>query len=642
MSKKKLTKKKVAQVVAINAGITAAADFVFAFITQTAPKVLTAVKNPSTLGAATEALKNEYLLNPFNVLSQAAHSALFIKVQPLALGLFAYLTIKKLWNLRTHKLEDASDYGAHGTSRWANEDEIFDPQDITKDLKSEGTLLAALKGTPIVLKDESWRNKNVAVFGGTGAGKTASYVIPNILNTKNKSIVLTDPKGELYEKTSEIKRQQGYNVRLINFKDLEVSDRYNPFTYIKKDTDALKVAKTIVMNSIEGQKKTDFWDKAEAALLSAFILYIKHTRPIEEHHFGSVFNLATSDYKTIHELFRKLDDTHIARKAYEQAIAKLDDKVRANVFISLLITLDLWKYQDVCDFTAASDFHLQDIGQEKTIVYVILPIGEETFRPLISTFFTQLFSELYDLADRNFNKLPVPVRFILDEFNNIGKIPRFEERLSTSRSYRIEVSMIIQSIGQLRDRFGKEKADEIIDNCDTRIFLGTNAPDSMEYFSKLLGDTTKRIENESENKNDKSKSTGRSYTVIKRPLRTPDELSRLKDDEAIVFVKGKFPFNVQKAWYHSFPTFKAMMKTEVSRYDYPMVPRDEYKVFTPKGLLEEFFDTLNEKITQEATVVKKTEPQETARNTELKNEVPKNEELPIMQKEEQEEDLEFV
>lgn len=608
-----MDKKKIISAVAVNATITAGLDYGFAVLSQIVPKVIIALKNPTTINATSEAIKQNYLMNPHNLLSSALHVSFFIKAQPIFFGLFTYLTIKKLWDLRKHKLEDASDYGAHGTSRWAKESEIFEPinlkkeikgkqpKDITSKLDSEGTMLAAVKGKPIILRDESWKNKNVAIIGGSGAGKTDAYVMTNILNTKNKSIVATDPKGELYQRTSEIKRKQGYKVYLVNFSDTEHSDRYNPFTYIKKDTDALKIAKTFVMNSVDDIKKVDFWDKAEAALLSAFILYIKYERPVEEHNFASVFNFATTSYERIHAIFRKLDDNHIARKAYEQAIAKLEDKVRANVFISLLVTLDLWKYKEICDFTAVSDFNFQDIGKEKTIVYVIIPIAEETFRPLISTFFTQLFSELYDLADHNFNKLPVPVRMILDEFNNLGKIPRFEERLSTTRSYRIEVSMIIQSIGQLRDRFGKEKADEIIDNCDTRLFLGSNAPDSLEYFSKMLGYTTVRVQNESENKGDK-KSSGKSWSVIKKELKSPDELSRLEDNEAIVFMKGKYRFLAEKAWYHSFPYFKSMLGPEVSRYDHPIKPREDYQIFTPKAIK---FDNLKEEDLDEEELIKK-------------------------------------
>ncbi|MCQ6342560.1 type IV secretory system conjugative DNA transfer family protein [Bacillus cereus] len=602
-----MDKKKIALVTTTCAGITAGLDYAYSLLLNVAPLAIKVLKNPELSSQLSDSIVNDYLLNPINVLSQSVHNDLFIKAQPLFLGFFGFSVAKKLWNNRKHKIEDASDYGAYGTSRWATEKEIFEDKDITSNVQKEGVLLASSKGNPIILKEATRKNKHVAVFGGSGAGKSEAYVKPNILNTTDKSIVVTDPKGILYEETAEIKRKQGYKVKMINYKDLHISERQNPFDYINEEEDALKVARTLLLNATgKGQLKDDFWDKSERALLSAFILYIKYTLPKEQHHFGSVFNFVTASYKTIHRLFRELEPDHIARKAYAQGIEKLDEKLRANVFISLAVTLDLWKYKKVCEFTYTSDFMLSDIGKEKTIVYVVLPLTEDQYKPLIGMFFTQLFSELYALADRNFNKLPVPVRFLLDEFNNIGRIPNFEIYQSTSRSYGIEISMIIQSIGQLRDRYGKEKADELIDNSDTRLFLGTNAPDSAKYFSELLGSTTIRIQSQSETKNDKGESLGQSLNVIKRPLKTPDELLRIDDDEAIVFIKGKLPFLVEKAWSNEITEFKSMKEEKISRFDYPIKKRGEYQVFHPKEIIDSIFENTQ----PQETETENTQPQE--------------------------------
>lgn len=523
------------------------------------------------------------LMHPIQNISTALSNDLFLQTQPFII-LGSFLLFGKMMLNKDKKYEDASKYGAHGTSRWANKEEIFDPKDINTKLFNEGTILSTYNKKPILLKDESWKNKNIMIIGGSGAGKSASFVIPNILNTLEKSIVVTDPKGELYEKTSEIKRKQGYKVHLVNFKELNISDRYNPFDYIREETDALRVAKAIIMNSggTDKKMKGDFWDKAETALLSSFMLFVKYTRPEEEHHFGSVFNLATQSYKTIHQTFHKLPKDHIAFRAYQQAIEKLDDKVRANVFISLLVSLDLWKYQKVCDFTAKSDFMLSDVGKEKSIIYVILPIAEEEFRPLISTFFTQLFTELYSLADHHFNKLPVKVKMILDEFNNIGKIPNFEERLSTTRSYGIEVFPIIQSMGQMKARWGQDSTDEIIDNCDTILYLGSNSLSSKEYFSKLLGKTTVKIQSESKSKNTNGSGSSESFSMTSRSLLTPDELGRIGDSESIIFMKGKYPMKVQKAWFNEIKPLNSLMGDQVSRHDYPAANRGEYIAFVPK------------------------------------------------------------
>jgi type IV secretion system protein VirD4 len=564
----------------INSAITACFDYAFAFVTQTAPKVFTAIKNPAIINATTEALKHDYLMNPLNLLSNAVHSAIFIKAQPLFIGIFTFLTVKKLWRYRKHKVEDASDYGSGGTSRFAKKWEIFKDIDISNNLDVDGTLLATYKGKPIILKDVADLNQHVAIIGGSGSGKSVSYVMPNVLKIKDKSIVVIDPKGTLYEKTSAAKLKEGYKVRLINFVDPNFSDRHNPLDYIRKESDALSIAQTILANS--GQIKRDFWDKAEESLLSAFILYVKYVLPSEYQHFGSVFNLITSDYETIERAFMQLDRNHIARRAYLQSMSKLEDKTRAGVFSSLSVSVDLWKYQEVRHLTYTSDFNLSDICNEKTILYIVMPIKDKRFRPIVSTFIDQLLSEFYLVANQNKGRLPVPVRCIFDEFNNVGKLSSFEETISTVREMGVGISMIIQSIGQLEQRYGKLAAEEIISNCDSILFLGTNSLSSCEYFSKLLGDTTVRVASDSQNKSDRGGSEGRSYTNITRPLRKPDELRRMDGETAYVFIRGKYPFNVNKARYYKMKEFEGISKIEVSRFDYPVQERIDYREYIPE------------------------------------------------------------
>ncbi|MGQ3740874.1 type IV secretory system conjugative DNA transfer family protein, partial [Bacillus sp. Fil] len=180
--------------------------------------------------------------------------------------------------------------------------------------------------------------------------------------------------------------------------------------------------------------------------------------------------------------------------------------------------------------------------------YVVIPVADRTYRALINTFFAQLFQELYAYADTNHNQLHVPVRFLLDEFANIGKIPDFAERLSTTRSYGIEVSIIIQAMGQLMDRYGEKQTDEIMANCDTTLFLGTNDLGTAKYFSERLGVTTKRLRNDSQTPGEFD-SNQQSYTYVQRPLKTPDELlNQMDENECYVFRRGKLPIHAQKAW----------------------------------------------------------------------------------------------
>lgn len=602
-----MDKKKAISTVVINTAITSAMDYAFALVTQTAPKVLATVKNPATINAATEALKHDYLMNPLNLLSSAVHTAVFVKAQPIFIGIFAFLTIKKLWGLRKHKLEDASDYGSGGTSRFAKTKEIFNDIEIASELNVEGTLLATYKGKPIILKDSADLNQHVAIFGGSGSGKSVSFVIPNVLKIKDKSIVVIDPKGTLYEKTSEAKRKEGYKVRLINFVNPNFSDRHNPLDYIHKESDALDMAQTLLANS--GEVKRDFWDKAEESLLSAFILYVKYVLPPEYQHFGSIFNLVTSDYETIEHTFLQLDNNHIAKRAYMQSMSKLKGKEQSGVFSSLSVSIDLWKYDEVRNLTCTSDFNLADIANEKTILYIVMPVKDKRFRPIVSTFIDQLLSEFFHVANQNKGKLPVPVRCIFDEFNNVGKLNSFETTISFIREMGVGISMIIQSVGQLERRYGRLEAEEIISNCDSILFLGTNSLSSCEYFSKLLGDTTVRVSSESRNKTDRGGSEGRSFSNITRPLRKPDELRRMEKETAYVFIRGKYPYNVNKARYYNMEEFKDVSQFEVSRFDYPVQERGKYPEFIPeppekkerkeRQSIDPFFKQLNQAVIKE-------------------------------------------
>jgi type IV secretion system protein VirD4 len=530
-------------------------------------------------------LLNEWVLNPSHVIHNAMGSDLFLKAQIPLLAWYGYRLLKTAWKNRSHKLEDASKYGAYGTARESTKAEILDKKLFTTNINEDGTLLARYGNKPLIQTEDNTLNKNVAVFGGSGSGKTAGYMIPNIINTKEKSIVVTDPKGELYEKTAATKRKQGYKVKLINFSNMNHSDRYNPLDYIREEIDIRKIAFTLAANN----DKQDFWDKATISFVSALISYVKYCLPKEQQHMRSVFNLLKMDESELEELFTGLPDNHIAKDSYYQAIHHLEGKTRSNVIISTSVLLDLWKYEKVNRFTYTSDFDLQALGKEKIIVYVILPVADKQYNAISSMFFNQLFQELYALADSNYNELPVPVRLLLDEFANIGKIPSFTERLSTTRSYKIEVSIGIQDIGQLREMYGENETGSILGNCDFTLFMGTNSNASAEYFSKLLGTTTKRIKNETANKSDRGGSEGESFSYISRPLRTPDELRRMKEEhpeQCILIVSGKTMF-LKKPFYFKFKPLKAVLEPKVNREDYPYPDRTEYFEFTPPPKEEE-------------------------------------------------------
>ncbi|MDF9763792.1 type IV secretory pathway TraG/TraD family ATPase VirD4 [Peribacillus simplex] len=309
---------------------------------------------------------------------------------------------------------------------------------------------------------------------------------------------------------------------------------------------------------------------------------------------GSVYNLASCRMDVIRYLFNRFPREHIVRRAYQSAIANLGEKTGPDVFITLMQTLNPWQYEDVCRFTETNDFLFEDLGQKKMIVYVIMPIADNEFRPLITTFFTQLFSELYRLAGMNQGRLPNNVWLALDEFANIGKIPDFETRLSTTRSLGIEVSIILQDLAQLESRYGKDLAKEIISNCDTRILLKANEVDTAKYFSRLAGKTTIRIKNNSSSKSSKSSSKSESVQYTGRDLVTEQEILNMQHNHQLLFISGNNPMLVKKAWFFKIKEFKNMLGKDVSRSDYKGSERLDYQVFIPPTV-----DEINAEIEKE-------------------------------------------
>lgn len=519
------------------------------------------------------------LFHPVKTISEAFSNDLFIQIQPfLVIGtLFLF---GRTFFQKKNQYEEASQYGAYGTSRWAKASEIFKTNSITTKFHGDGTILGIYKRKPIIQHDQSHLNRNVLLVGGSGAGKTRSVIIPNILNNTSKSIIAVDPKAELYEKTSQAKREQGYEVRLINFKNRDVSDRYNLFEYIRKDSDAFKIADTLVNNAGEGSRlKKDFWNQAQTSVLQALILYVKYALPSQEQHMGSVMAVGQLPEEKLKEAFHAFDSNHVVRKAYQTAVDKLKEKTMGDVFVTLMQTLNPWQYEDVCQFTAANDFLFEDLGKKKMIVYIIMPIADNEFRPLITTFFTQMFSELYRLADQHYGRLPNSVLLQLDEFANIGKIPNFEERLSTTRSLGIEVTIVLQDTSQLERVYGKEIAKEVMNNCDIRLLLKAGEHETAKYFSQLAGKTTIRVKNQSNSSSRTSSSKSESAQYMGRDLITADEITRLNKDEALLFLSGQYPMRIEKAWFDRFKHFKGMLRQEVSREDYPVADRSDYAVF---------------------------------------------------------------
>ncbi len=523
-----------------------------------------------------------------DVLHQAIQIDLFQKFQVIALVLFCFFTYKCFLFLSDKKFKNAASYGAHGTSRFSSLKELMDDKHFAKrtwnkaandNLRNPtGIILGTLKEQPLILPENTKiPNRNCFIVGSPGSGKTQSYLLTNLIHEQERSIVVTDPKGEIYEATAKFKKEQGYQVHLINFLEMSISDRYNPLDYIHKEIDAEQVATTIVMNSGDNQHDNDFWTRAEIALLKTLLLYVR-LECSKEANLAKVKEILTVHGRTPEEMdafFGKLPTDHPAYQAY-LIVRMAEDRTRASIFISLGITLSKFDARDVRRFTQKSDFSLDDIGQTKMVIYCILPIADTTWEPLTSTFFTQLFQRLYHVADQNYNQLPVKVSCLLDEFVNIGKLPKFEQILATCRSYGISISTIVQSMGQLVDQYTKEKAEGIIGNCSLRYLLGVDDKMTADYFSELIGKTTIQTSSSSLSKGkEKNVSTSKQYS--ERMLVTADELTRMNRDEGLLLISGMFPVKLKKVYQWDF--FRGLLHGDnrISRYHYeaPMLQEAE-------------------------------------------------------------------
>lgn len=459
-----------------------------------------------------------------------------------------------------------------------------------------GTILGRLKDNYIIQPTESKPNRNIMVVGGPGSYKTQGFVITNVLNETENSIVVTDPKGEVYEHTADFKMRQGYKVHVINFAKMMYSSRYNPIDYVRSDIEATNVATKIVDSSNKDGKK-DVWYYSQRSLLSALILYVKLEMHPENRNMSGIVNFlqthgeADSDEEesALDKAFLALPIEHPARKLYELGYKKSRGDMKGSIITSLLTTISDYINQTVGDFTNFSDFHLQDIGKKKTMLYVIIPVMDSSWEGLTNIFFSQLFDQLYELASNNHAKLPVPVNFILDEFVNLGKFTNYEEFLATCRGYGIGVSTIIQTLTQLQDKYNKEKAESILGNCSIQICMNAANNTTAKYFSDLLGKATVKVEteNKSSSKNSKqdgsstSQSENESYSA--RDLMTAGEVKSMPDDTELIIFANKPPIRAKKAYqFELFPAPENLLN------------QNEYEYQTDPAQIEAFEKTVKE------------------------------------------------
>lgn len=487
-----------------------------------------------------------------------------------------------------------ADKGTYGTSGWMDKEEMEKDMLVT-DLKTVkgpvfGKVNYADKVLSFRLKPEfegdlrPYRfNKNAAIYGASGSGKSRAYVRNQILQCvrRGESVVITDPKSEMYASMAGYLEDQGYHVRVFNLINPELSDSWNAVHEVMENPDQLELmaqtfASVVISNTIgEGGKADHFWDNAEMNLLKALLLYVVEdgSRRIEDKNFGEVYRLITEvDANTLEAMFEALPPTHPAKQPWNIFI-KAGPQVKGNVIIGLGSRLQVFQAASIRKLTADIDIDLTLPGKEKTAIFIIMSDQDATLNFLSSLFFSFIFIKLVRFADlygKN-GKLIVPVNFILDEFPNIGRIPDFEKKISTVRSRDINISLIFQNLAQLQNRYPQGTWEEILGNCDAQLFLGCTDQLTAEYVSKRTGELTVEVSSTQVQRQaiaitDSIPTYRSTDSVGKRMLLTPDEVLRLPNTECLLIARGCKVIKLNKLDYSLHPDSKFLRDTPIQNF----------------------------------------------------------------------------
>ena len=400
------------------------------------------------------------------------------------------------------------------------------------------------------------RSLNVLVIGGSGAAKTRSFVLPNIL-TANTNYVITDPKSEVLLATGGYLKEQGYDVRVLNLVNLEQSDGYNPFRYLRDEKDVLKLVNNLIQSTTpKGSHESDpFWTKAETALLQAIILMLFQEAPEYEQNFSMVMRVL--EYAEVREedeghvtpldlLFESIErrkPDSVAVRQYK--VFKLAaGKTAKSILVSTAVRLAPFNLPQIQALTDHDDMDLYTLGEKKVALYAVIPDNDNTFNFLVSLLYAQAFQALYYSADQiHHGPLPRHVRFMLDEFAAMP-LPGFTRELATMRSRSISASVIIQNMAQIKELY-KDSWETIPGNCDTILYLGGNESSTHKYVSEMLGKATIDTKTHGQTKG-KSGSYSTNFQMSGRELLTPDEVRKLDNRYALLFIRGASPVMDEK------------------------------------------------------------------------------------------------
>ncbi|MFS6018216.1 type IV secretory system conjugative DNA transfer family protein [Streptococcus agalactiae] len=441
----------------------------------------------------------------------------------------------------------------YGSARWGTRKDIepYMDEKFQNNILLTQTERLTMNGRPANPKYA--RNKNVLVIGGSGSGKTRFYVKPNLMQM-HSSYCVTDPKGTIVIECGKMLEDNGYEIKILNTINFKKSMKYNPFAYLRSEKDILKLVQTIIANTKgEGEKSgEDFWIKAEKLYYTALIGYIFYEAPREEKNFATLLDMIDAsevreDDETymnpidrLFEALEKKEPTHFAVKQYKK-YKLAAGKTAKSILISCGARLAPFDIQELRDLMKEDELELDTLGDRKTALFVIISDTDDTFNFVVSIMYSQLFNLLCDKADDEYGgRLPVHVRCLLDEFANIGLIPKFEKLIATIRSREISASIILQAQSQLKAIY-KDNADTIVGNCDSTLFLGGKEKTTLKELSETLGKETIDLYNTSETRSN-ANSYGLNYQKTGKELMSQDEITVMDGSKCIFQLRGVRPF----------------------------------------------------------------------------------------------------
>ena len=534
-------------------------------------------------GLAGDAIMAPVLFSPLECWRSALTANGLICTLLLALlagGLYLFLRLQDRFRSKDYDPRNftRSKRGTYGTSGWMVEKEMRSVLEVASVAKARGIILGKTEqGSVICLPEDTRLNKHIAGFGASGTKKSRGVIRPAIFQSirRGESVIVSDPKSEMYADTAELFRKRGYTVRVYNLLQPEFSDSWNCMFDLGGDTLMAQVLTDVIISNTKGDGKGDhFWDNGEANLLKSLILYVDldTTRTAEERNLAAVYQMLTQHTeKQLTMLFDRLPLDHPARAPYN-LFSQGSDTVRTGVVLGLGTRLQVLQAESVRRITRRSDIDLAEPGKSKCAYFVILDDQNSSLEFLSSLFFAFLFIRLVRYADSTpEQRCKVPVNIILDEMNNIGVIPDFGRRLSTVRSRAMQIIMVCQSLPQLQNRYPNNLWAELLGNADTQIMLGATDDVSAEYFSARSGDMTVEVNSTMTTRQSLALAQvipQYRYTegIGRRRVMTPDEVLRMPNDELLIIIRGQKILKAKKFDFTEHPYAKECVRCQIQEY----------------------------------------------------------------------------